>query len=141
MTSQTCCVPITWGMQPVINSLKSVKNTQVWLLFSEPKIITSLVDIFTSESFIVLTPWQKNNETNEFLMELHCSPSFRVAYSRTCTGPLVDNNNFRGIMFHVVTCPRLSLLSQLNSANMLYKKVQSKLCIRVMRLTTPCALM
>ena len=37
---------------------KCKKNTQVWLLFSEPKIITSLVDIFACESFIVLTPWQ-----------------------------------------------------------------------------------
>ena len=35
---------------------KCEKNTQVSLLFSELKIITSQVDIFTCESFIVLTP-------------------------------------------------------------------------------------
>ena len=58
VASQTCCVPITWGIQPVINSLKSAKKyTSIkGLLFSEPKIITSPVDIFTCESFIVLTP-------------------------------------------------------------------------------------
>ena len=45
------------GKAPSDKFIKNFKkNTQVWLLISEPKIITSLVDIFTCESFIVLTP-------------------------------------------------------------------------------------